>query len=204
MSSVTGIINYGAGNIRSIENAVYELGSQVELVSTADQLGVCTHLILPGVGSFGFCADKFRSSDLLAAVENWALVDEKPLLGICVGMQLLYSSSEESPTAKGLDWLGGTVNQMQPHPPTTRVPHVGWNTVSFTSDFGSFKAGSAADFYFDHSFSCASPAKGDVIGICNHGDNFVAVAAHKNIVAAQFHPEKSQEAGLAFLKAFLS
>ena len=197
-----GLIDYQAGNIQSIDNALSHLGARVRRVVRDSDFGGCTHLVLPGVGAFGFCADRLRASGLIDTVRRWALVEHKPLLGICVGMQLLADGSEESPGNAGLGWLGGTVRRISAGA-GIRVPHVGWNTVEFVQPCGDFTASSMADFYFDHSFAWDRPADGAVIGECAHGARFSAVVRRDNVIAAQFHPEKSQTAGLKFLGGFL-
>jgi glutamine amidotransferase len=202
-ASIVGLVDYQAGNIRSIENALEHLGAHVRRVTAAGDLDGCTHLILPGVGAFGFCASQLRASGLIETLERWALKDRKPLLGICVGMQLLADGSEESPQIPGLGWIGGEVRRISTSA-GVRVPHVGWNTVTFPSGFGEFAPGTSADFYFDHSFAYYAPRYGEQIALCRHGDEFCAVVASGNIVAAQFHPEKSQAAGLRFLRGFLA
>jgi glutamine amidotransferase len=197
-----GLIDYQAGNIQSIDNALSHLGARVRRVVREGDIEGCTHLVLPGVGAFGFCADRLRASGLTPAVRSWALDQQRPLLGICVGMQLLAGGSEESPASPGLGWLGGTVRKFAAGE-GIRVPHVGWNTVEFVTPFGDFGGSATADFYFDHSFAWDRPADGDVVGECTHGVRFSAVVRRGNVVAAQFHPEKSQSAGLRFLGGFL-
>ena len=202
MNSV-GIVNYGVGNIRSIANAFLHLGKQVSLVSCPDDFSACSHIVLPGVGAFGYCAERLTASGLESNLAQWALEMRRPLLGICVGMQLLYDHSSESPEANGLSWLGGEVKPINQSSSEVRVPHVGWNSVTFHQDFGPFKSGTVEDFYFDHSYFCSSPNKGSSIGTVRHGQTMCAVSAYNNIVAAQFHPEKSQQAGIKFLQGFL-
>jgi glutamine amidotransferase len=168
-----------------------------------DDFASGTHLVLPGVGAFGFCADKLGDSGLVPRLRSWALEERRPLLGICVGMQLLSDCSEESPHATGLGWIGGEVKRI-PVEEGIRVPHVGWNSVVFGRRFGAFAAGSSADFYFDHSYAYHIPRDGAVMGSCTHGVTFSAVIARDNITAVQFHPEKSQSSGLRFLDGFLA
>ena len=201
-NSIVGIIDYQAGNIQSIENAFSHIGARVQRVVNEQQLMACTHVVLPGVGAFGFCADNLRATGLIPGLERWAFEYRRPLLGICVGMQLVSDSSEESADTPGLGWLGGEVTRI-PATSGIRVPHVGWNAVTFNSSFGDFAIGDEADFYFDHSFAYHQPREGKIVGLCQHGQSFCAIIERDNIVATQFHPEKSQEAGLRFLKGFL-
>lgn len=198
-----GIVDYQAGNIRSIANAFEHQGVRVVYVRSQTDLQGVSHVVLPGVGAFGHCADMLRKSDLTPAVEYCAFTLKKPTLGICVGMQLLADSSDEMGLQQGLGWIGGEVRRLQAVDPKVRIPHVGWNTAVFSRPFGSFCAGEGADFYFDHSFAYRQPRLGEPVAVCTHGEQFCAVVARDNIVAAQFHPEKSQGAGMRFLKAFL-
>lgn len=198
-----GIIDYQAGNVHSIVNACLHLDAMVTIVRDASQLEPLTHLLLPGVGAFGHCASRLRESGLLPVVRQWALEERKPLLGICVGMQLMADWSEELGHQDGLGWFGGTVERLPGDVEGCRVPHVGWNTVTFDAAFGDFKPGESADFYFDHAFAFTRIARGSVVGHCWHARPFPALIAMGSIVAAQFHPEKSQSAGLRVLSGFL-
>lgn len=201
-SRTAGIIDYRAGNIRSLESAFEHIGAQVMRVQSAEDMSSCTHLVLPGVGAFGFCADRLEKSGIIPGLHHWAFELKKPLLGICVGMQLLADRSEESPGRRGLGWIGGDVKRLCPEA-KVRVPHVGWNSIRFKRSFGKFEAGSNVDFYFDHSYAYGQPRTGDVIGDCEHGVRFNAHIEKDNITAVQFHPEKSQASGLRFLEGFL-
>lgn len=198
-----GLIDYEAGNVRSIENALDHLGARVNRVREAGELEGKTHLLLPGVGAFGHCADKLRATGLVPYLEQWAVTEGKPLLGICVGMQLLADRGEELGEHAGLGFVGGVVRALNSAPPAVRVPHVGWNDVEFAAPFGDFSAGERADFYFDHSFAYHDPVHGEVLGMAEHGERFAAIVRRGKLIAAQFHPEKSQRAGLRFLKGFL-
>lgn len=203
-SRLVGIVDYGAGNLRSLKNAFDYLGARViRLHSHADFLG-CTHVVLPGVGAFGFCAQRLRQSGMIEPLRDWALSEQRPLLGICVGMQLMAGSSEEQPDEQGLDWIGGQVRRLPANIAGVRVPHVGWNRVEFSEPFGDFVPGSGADFYFDHSYAYHNPDKGRASARCLHGVEFCAILRRDNITAAQFHPEKSQSAGMRFLRGFLT
>ena len=197
-----GLIDYQAGNIQSIGNAFEHLGARTSRVRQAADFESVTHLLLPGVGAFGFCAEKLRASGLTERLRRWAIDEKRPLLGICVGMQLMADIGEEMGEHAGLGWIGGRVQRM-PSAPQIRVPHVGWNDVRFEQSFGDFAADQSADFYFDHSYAFHSPRHGEVVGICEHGYRFCALVRRENLVAAQFHPEKSQDAGLRFLAGFL-
>lgn len=203
-SVLVGLIDYRAGNIRSIVNALECLDVRSRhIVSRADFDGV-SHLLLPGVGAFGYCADRLRTSGLLPMVEEWVLDKKRPILGICVGMQLMADSSEELGHQQGLGWVGGCVKRLQKTASEIRIPHVGWNTIKFEEDFGEYHKGDSADFYFDHSYAYAIQANGQVVASCTYGTTFSAVIRRDNLIAAQFHPEKSQVAGMRFLRSFLA
>lgn len=202
-SPVVGVIDYQAGNIRSIVNAIEHVGAKAVRVSLPEDVEHATHLLLPGVGAFGFCADRLRNSGLTPMLTDWALHERRPLLGICVGMQLLADWSEELGHQYGLGWAGGSVRALGPMLPEVRVPHVGWNTVRFDESFGDFSLGDEVDFYFDHSFALDAPERGNRLAACTHGRTFCAALRRDNIVATQFHPEKSQSAGMRFLCGFL-
>lgn len=201
--ATVGLIDYQAGNLQSIANAIEHLGAQVRRVASPADVASASHLVLPGVGAFGFCADRLRASGLLPTLEQWVLGEERPILGICVGMQLAADGSDELGQQRGLGWGGGMVRQLQSTSREIRVPHVGWNTVTFDEDFGDFRSGDSADFYFDHSYAYQAPTLAHRVARCTHDQTFCAVIRRGNLVAAQFHPEKSQTAGLRFLRGFL-
>ena len=199
-----GIIDYGAGNIQSLSNAIEHIGAHVRLVRDTKEINGMTHLVLPGVGAFGYCADRLRATGMLPALEEWVFTQRRPILGICVGMQLLADSSEESGLQAGLGWIGGSVNKLQSTDAGIRIPHVGWNSVCFEEDFGEFQQGSQSDFYFDHSYAYHAPRYGRTVASCTHGQPFSAAIRRENIVGVQFHPEKSQTSGMRFLRSFLA
>lgn len=201
---VVGIVDYQAGNVRSIANAIEHLGASPLAVARTEQLASATHLLLPGVGAFGHCAERLRASGLTPALARWVFDERRPLLGICVGMQLLAAWSEELGRHEGLGWAGGSVTRLHPGGDGVRVPHVGWNGARFVEAFGEFAAGEEADFYFDHSYAFRAPDQARTVATCSHGETFCAVLRRGPLVAAQFHPEKSQASGLRFLRAFLA
>lgn len=201
--AIVALVDYGAGNLQSLANAVEHAGGAVRRWQEGDRPADATHVILPGVGAFGHCADRLRASGMLPELERWALVERRPLLGICVGMQLLADDSDELGRRSGLGWIGGEVRRLPGDGAAIRVPHVGWNDVRFSAAFGDFAPGHAADFYFDHSYAYLAPRHGETLASCVHGRPFCAAVRRGNIVGAQFHPEKSQTAGRRFLAAFL-
>jgi glutamine amidotransferase len=203
-SARVGVIDYQAGNVRSIVNALEHLGAGVRRVSVEADLQHCSHLLLPGVGAFGFCAQQLRAGGLLPALQSWVFEAQRPLLGICVGMQLLAETSDELGQQQGIGWGGGHVRRLKPNGLDVRVPHVGWNDVRFDEPFGEFPAGARADFYFDHSHAYRTPTMAHRVAACTHGETFSAVIRRGCLVAAQFHPEKSQSSGMRFLRSFLA
>jgi len=141
---------------------------------------------------------------MLPMLEEWTFTMQKPILGICVGMQLLADSSDEMGLHSGLGWIGGQVQKLHSNNPSIRIPHVGWNTVYFEQDFGEHSKNTSRDFYFDHSHAYYLPNQDLVLATAKHGQEFCAAIQRDNIVAVQFHPEKSQASGLKFLQSFLS
>lgn len=198
-----GIVDYRAGNIRSIASAFEHAGAHVEMVAEAASFDGLTHLVLPGVGAFRHCAENLRASGLLPRIEAWALTERRPFLGICVGMQMMADHSEEMGRTQGLGWIGGAVTRLEKTGPGIRIPHVGWNEVAFDQPVFGYAAGERADFYFDHSFAFRTADEARVAS-CHHGSAFAAVVRRDNIVASQFHPEKSQRKGMRFLEGFLA
>ena len=202
--AVVGLIDYQAGNIQSIENAFDHLGARTRRVRSEADIEGLTHLLLPGVGAFGFCAEKLRLTGMVDRLRSWAIDEGRPMLGICVGMQLMADVGYEMGTHQGLGWIGGEVARMQNRTPDIRIPHVGWNEAIFLEDFGGFAKHDRVDFYFDHSYAYRDPVQGRAVATCVHGEEFCAFVRRDNLIAAQFHPEKSQGAGLKFLSAFLA
>jgi imidazole glycerol-phosphate synthase subunit HisH len=199
------IIDYGMGNVRSLSNALDYLGAEAVLSADPGELAEADRLLLPGVGAFG---DAMAAIDakpgLRMALDRLAMVEQKPVLGVCLGMQLFAGSSDEHGGHAGLGWIDATVKRIEAAAPA-KVPHVGWNAVSFAPDEWLFKGlpSGESDYYFVHSFHmvCADPA--DVAGTCDHGGPVTAAVRRGNLVATQFHPEKSQDNGLQLLQNWL-
>ena len=201
-SAVTvGLVDYGSGNLRSVGKALEASGARVTMLTQPARLDDLDALVVPGVGSFGDCARNLRASGLWDPLLEW-LRAGRPYLGICLGYQLLFESSEESPGVEGLGYLPGRVVRFKPR--GLKIPHMGWNTLSEAR--GPLYEGLAAapSFYFVHSFYPV-PADDDLISArCEYGEVFAASISREAIHAVQFHPEKSQTAGLALLRSFLS
>ena len=191
------ILDYGAGNLRSVENTLGALGVEYELVRDADALRQATKIILPGVGHFG---QMMRALDEMRVREALLerIVAGVPFLGICLGLQALFESSEEAPEARGLGLFRGRVEKFRGD---ARIPHMGWNSLERTRASRLLEGtGEAPYLYFANSFY--APAVAEASAICTYGVPFSAVIEHKNICAVQFHPEKSGVAGLKIVGNF--
>ena len=194
------ILDYGMGNLRSVEKALERVGAASERTAECDRIRSAAGLVLPGVGAFPEAMSRIRSLGLDELIR--VLVREgKPLLGICLGMQLLFSESEELGGALGLGLLDGRVRALDA--PGLKVPHMGWSPVAWGSHTDlSEGLGDPEPFYFVHSFVAEPSAPADVVGTATYGEPFAAVVEHGGVAGAQFHPEKSSVAGLAVLRSF--
>jgi glutamine amidotransferase len=195
------VIEY-IGNLRSVLNALRSQGAEPELVADPDRLDGYDRVILPGVGAFSLAMRTLERLEMLAALEGYRRTG-KPILGICLGMQLLCRSSTEDGLHAGLGWIDATVERF-PADAGIKVPHIGWNTVNFAKPSRLTRGvPDGADYYFVHSYfvGCTNPE--DVLGFAEHGTRFAAMVEHENVAGAQFHPEKSQGPGLALLGNFL-
>ncbi|ALH78910.1 imidazole glycerol phosphate synthase subunit HisH [Sphingopyxis macrogoltabida] len=199
MAETIALIDYGAGNLRSVYNALIAAGADgVDVTFDPDAVLFADRIVLPGVGAFGACAAGLASLDGMIDALTMAVIERAtPFLGICVGMQLLADAGEEHGRHKGLGWIGGTVRAFDPAP-GLRIPHMGWNDVVPTFGHPVIAAGEA---YYLHGYHFADAA--DVAATSSHGGTFTAAVARDNIVGVQFHPEKSQAYGLATLERFL-
>lgn len=197
------IINYGLGNLRSVANALQAVGHEAIIATDPSMLDAADRLILPGVGAFADGMRGLREGGWIEPLECDVRRRGKPLLGLCLGMQLLATTGTEHGTHDGLGWIPGTVDRL-PASPDMRVPHIGWNDVRFPrrSTLHDAAAASAA-FYFVHSYVLVPEDPAVVTGVTEYGGDFVASVELDNIHATQFHPEKSQHAGLAVLKRFM-
>jgi imidazole glycerol-phosphate synthase subunit HisH len=199
-SKSIGVVDYGSGNLRSVCKALESVGASVSLVTEAAQLDRFDAIVVPGVGAFGDCADNLRASGLWEPLREW-LQAGRPYLGICLGYQLLFESSEESPGRKGLGVLPGRVVRF--HGQKLKIPHIGWTTLRETR--GPMYNSLAVDpyFYFVHSYFPV-PADDNIVSArCEYGGSFAASISAGSLHATQFHPEKSQSSGLTLLRNFL-
>lgn len=196
-----GIVNYGMGNLGSVANALDYLGLEAEIVDSPSRLGVHDRLILPGVGSFGMAMRSLDASGWSDALRQ-RVADGVPLLGICLGMQLIFDAGEEHGLTTGLGLVPGRVVPLSPRPPC-RVPHVGWNGLSYSRRHPLFHGVKEhVDFYFVHSYQCVPALEETVLAQCDYDGEFVAAVGKENVVGVQFHPEKSQDMGLKILENF--
>jgi glutamine amidotransferase len=202
MAETLALVDYGAGNLHSVANALKAAGSEGVAV-TADPMVVraADRIVLPGVGSFKACAEGLRAiPGLIEAMAERVLVGAAPFLGICVGMQLLATRGVEHGATPGLGWIGGEVRRIEVTDPAIKVPHMGWNDVMPAAADGLIEPGEA---YFLHSYHFVPEAGVSVAAMTDHGGGLVAAVARDNLVGVQFHPEKSQAYGLALLARFL-
>ncbi|MBI5093134.1 MAG: imidazole glycerol phosphate synthase subunit HisH [Candidatus Hydrogenedentes bacterium] len=199
------IIDYGMGNLDSVVRAVEECGGAPEVTDTREVIEHASCLILPGVGAFADGMRQLRERGLDVVLREQALERGIPLLGICLGMQLLATTGHEGGSTRGLNLVPGEVIRLEPDGPDVRIPHVGWNNVEWTGACPLADGiPSGKDFYFVHSyhFVCAEPAH--AVAQTPYCGGFVSCVQRKNIFGAQFHPEKSQKVGQQFLRNFLS
>jgi glutamine amidotransferase len=202
MAERLALIDYGAGNLRSVENALKAAGAPDVLV-TADPevVRAADRIVLPGVGAFAACMGALNDiPGMVSAMEEAVLKAGKPFLGICVGMQLLADAGEEYGRHKGLGWIGGTVRALKPNDPALKIPHMGWNDVRPARSHPLIAPGEA---YYLHSFAIEDIDPALRLATTDHGGEVTAAVARDNIVGVQFHPEKSQGYGLALLGRFL-
>ena len=196
------IIDYGAGNLSSVKKALDYLGAESEITQDKEKILSASHVILPGVGSFGDAMESMRERGLVDTVKQAAR--EKNFLGICLGLQLLFESSEESPGVEGLGILNGKIKTI-PKDNGLKVPHIGWNSVSLKQKDGIFKnIDDESYFYFVHSFYLDGADEDVVAGVTQYGVPIEWAVQKGRLCAVQFHPEKSSKSGLALLKNFLN
>lgn len=197
------LIDYGSGNIRSVLNALRHEGANVELVSTPAGLEGAIGVVLPGVGAFGDCVRGLQTRGLWEPVRAW-LDSGRPFFGICVGYQLLFDESEESPGVRGFGYFGGRVKKFTT--PGLKVPQIGWNSLDLTDRNDPLWRGLPAipHVYFVHSYFPDPTDSSVVTSWSNYGEKFAASAGRGNVSAVQFHPEKSQAVGLGILRNFIA
>ncbi len=196
------IIDYDVGNVFSVLKALETLGyTNIKISRSISDISSANALILPGVGAFEECINNLHRYNLHSILNDAVLIKKKPILGICVGMQLMADYSEENGKFQGLGWISGKVTKLK-LPPHIAIPHVGWNDLAINRESPLFKKhGKAPHFYFDHSYQFLCD-KRFVIASCNYTIEVTAAINHHNIFGVQFHPEKSQISGLKLFRSF--
>ena len=198
------LINYGMGNLGSVRRALEDLGANVIIAEHPLMLLAANRLVLPGVGSFGAGMERLRTGGWIEALHQQVLEHHKPLLGICLGMQMLSGSSEENGMHEGLNFIPGKVRRLDKLGCSLRIPHVGWNEVIYQKGTTLFnKIPQSMDFYFVHSYAVEVDDPSDVLATTSYGTTVIAAISRNNIFGTQFHPEKSSKSGKQILKNFL-
>ena len=208
---IVGIIDYGSGNIRSVYKSfekaakLTSLNINVKTINSASQLNNVDKIVLPGQGAFADCIDGLKlKKDMIKLLKNKVINEKKEFLGICVGMQLLACESEEHGSTEGLSWIQGKVKKIVRKDKNLKIPHMGWNSVIYKKNHPLFNnIIKEEDFYFVHSYEFIAEKEENVIASAQYGNELVAAIVKDNIIGTQFHPEKSQRAGIQFIKNFL-
>lgn len=190
------IIDYKSGNLKSISNGFKKIGTEYQITDDKELIADSDYLVLPGVGAFGSAMENLMPFE---DVINEHVNDNKPFLGICLGQQVLMSSSEESKGIKGLDLFKGNVELL---PEGVKIPHMGWNKLKVVNDSPILEGIDGEFFYFVHSYHVIPDDESIVAGVCEYGGDVVASLSQNNLFSTQFHPEKSGKAGLKILKNF--
>ncbi len=204
MNIVVGIVDYGMGNLLSVQHALEFLGADTAILGNPRELERADRLVLPGVGAFAEGIRRLRETGLADALGEAATGRLVPILGICLGMQLMARRGFEGGARDGLGWFDGDVVRLPREAQSVRLPHVGWNEVSWRKESVLFRdLPPLADFYFVHSYHLECKDNRDVEAVCEYGIPFTAAVRKDNIFATQFHPEKSQDYGIRVLENFL-
>ena len=206
---ITAIVDYNSGNLRSAEKSFQRMASELnagKIVVTPDPDVVrqADRVVLPGVGAFADCRGHLTAIDGLSAAIEEKVDAGNPLMGICVGMQMMATWSREHGNHNGFNWINGEVTALTPNAPALKIPHMGWNELTKTPNHPVFDGVCAGDhFYFVHSYHLVPEDDKNVIATCDYGGNITAAAGRDNIIGTQFHPEKSQANGLRLIGNFL-
>lgn len=199
MSKKIIIIDYGMGNLYSVQNALKAIGAEPVVTSDAAVIARAEKILLPGVGAFGDCMANLEKSGLIPVIRE-CLASGKPFLGICLGMQLLFEGSDEAPGVPGLGFFKGQVKYL---PTQLKVPHMGWNKLELRSP-SPLLAGAAGEYvYFVHSYHAEPADKSIITSVCDYGAELTASVGRENVQAFQFHPEKSSRVGMKLLENFM-
>ncbi|HHV57319.1 MAG TPA: imidazole glycerol phosphate synthase subunit HisH [Firmicutes bacterium] len=195
------IVDYGMGNLGSVRYALQALGEEVRVTADPAAIAAAPGVILPGVGAFGDAMAELRARGLVETVRQ-AAGSGRPFLGICLGMQLLFTAGEEGGYHEGLDILPGVVRRLRGE---VKIPHIGWNSLSFPRPTPLFDGVAPGSFvYFVHSYVAVPQEEAVVAATCSYGEEFTAAVRRGNVWGTQFHPEKSSQVGLAVLRNFVS
>jgi glutamine amidotransferase len=197
------ILDYGSGNIKSIQNMLKKIDAACNLISTATEVDEALALIIPGVGHIDTVMQRLQDLNLVNSLNCAAVVRKIPILGICVGMQVMTLGSDEG-KLPGLGWLNARAVKLGVSDATLRVPHMGWNLINVTQANAYFETTAEFEqrFYFVHSFGIQCFDRTDVLATTSYGDEFVSAFARDNLIGVQFHPEKSHKFGEAFFRRF--
>ena len=195
------VVDYDAGNTLSVTRALEKVGARVDLTPEPERVRAADAVVLPGVGAFGDCVRKLRDRGMDAACLD-AFRSGKPFLGVCVALQVVFEASEESPGVEGLGLMPGRVVRFEGE--GLKVPHIGWNEISLVREHPVLEGLDGEAFYFVHSYFPEPADAGDLVGETEYGARFCSAAGRENLVAVQFHPEKSSRAGLKLYENFLS
>lgn len=200
-----GIVNYGVGNLLSVYNALDFIGANVEICNTPKELINKEKIILPGVGSFKSCMSNLVDRGFYETLDKLVVNEKRPILGICLGMQLMADKSFEGGEHKGFGWIDGDVVPINSQNSKLKIPHVGWNSINIKSENRLLNGlPENSDVYFVHSYHMKCKNNSNVIATCEYGDELTASICNENIYGTQFHPEKSQEYGIRILENFCS
>lgn len=198
MKKVT-IIDYGMGNLYSVQNALKAIGAEPIVTSDAEVIAKAEKILLPGVGAFGDCMANLEKSGLIPVIRE-SLASGKPFLGICLGMQLLFEGSDEAPGVPGLGFFKGQVKYL---PTQLKVPHMGWNKLELRSPSPLLEGADGEYVYFVHSYHAEPADKSIITSVCDYGAELTASVGRENVQAFQFHPEKSSRVGMKLLENFM-
>ena len=198
-----GVIDYGAGNLRSVCNSLKKLSVNSKLIRSPEDIKDISSIIFPGVGSFGDSSEQLKKQRLFDPIKSW-LKEDRPFLGICIGFQMLFEKSDESPNSDGFGIIPGKVVRF-PEENLLKIPHMGWNEVKFENSSDPIWQGikTSTYFYFVHSYYPEPLESNSVSSITSYGLEFASSVRSGNIFGTQFHPEKSQAAGLKLISNFL-
>lgn len=197
------ILDYGSGNVKSVYNLFAAVGANVVISNAPEEIEAATHIVLPGVGAFGAAMRRIRDTLPLDVLERVVRQQGKPFLGICVGMQVLADTGHEFGETPGLGWIGGSVRLLEPG--DFPLPHIGWNNIDMKQASPLLDGlEHAPDFYYVHSYAFDATDPADVLATTDYGRQFTGAIARGNIYGVQFHPEKSQRAGMRLVKNFLA